>query len=116
MDSIKLQNVTKILTNETKTESYGDKIKTKKVKIICTNCDKTFKDSSDLKKHVNKDVIHYGEFFDIQWLNCCKVFKCMGEWMEHRNQQHEGYYCTECEQDMMNIYSLRKHIESKHEN
>ena len=41
----------KKIASETRTESYSDKIKTKKSKIICSYCDQTFNNLCDLNTH-----------------------------------------------------------------
>ena len=77
MDLIKLQNVSKIMINETMT---------KKAKITCGNCDKMFNDSIDLEKH--EDIKHAGEIINVQCRECQQLMFNRNSLISHMETNH----------------------------
>jgi len=79
----------------------------------CQQCDKTFKNTTNLKAHIKS--IHDGIKYSCS--QCDKQFTTQSSLAEHILSVHAGvkYACNQCDQQFTRQKSLTKHIQSIHE-
>ena len=85
----------------------------KQTKFQCKQCDKTFSDKRQLRKHnLSK---HEGVKYACN--HCDKTFSVRSLLRRHIQSKHEGvkYACNQCDHQTTDRGHLTKHIQSKHE-
>ena len=83
-------------------------------KNICTICEKSYKESRDLKLHVM--VIHEGKYLKCE--DCDAQFSSVSGVRRHKREVHDQIpiKCSHCDFSCLKANDLRKHKESMHTN
>ena len=81
----------------------------------CEHCDKSFSQTSDLKRHIH--TIHEGHK-DYKCESCGKSFSQAGELKRHIHTVHDGHKddkCDSCCKSFTKLQSLEKHLHIVHD-